>query len=121
AEFTRRLSRFEELGGPAADGAANTAAWVRWQCRMNGPTAAERVEVATQLAHLPDTAKALSSGELSFQHAAVMARTVTEVGADAVKHAEPLCCWRLSRSIPAASAISRSGSGTCSIRRAPSM
>jgi len=88
AEQVRRLRRFEELGGPRRDGATSTTAWLRWRCRMSGPAAAERVEVARQLAHLPDTAAAFGAGEISLQHAAAVARTVTDVGLDAVKHAE---------------------------------
>lgn len=88
AERVRRLRRFEELGGPAKDGATSTTSWLRWKCRMSGPAAAERVEVARQLPQLAGTKAALETGEISFQHAAAVARSVTDVGIDAVKHAE---------------------------------
>ena len=88
AVHARRLRRFDELGGPAQDGALNATAWVRANCRLSGAAAAERVEVARQLPKLEESSVAFRSGQLSYPHAAVLARTVSEVGVDAVKAAE---------------------------------
>ncbi|HKR98702.1 MAG TPA: DUF222 domain-containing protein, partial [Candidatus Dormibacteraeota bacterium] len=89
SEQTRRLRRFEELGGPAQDGALSTTSWMRWKLRMSGPAAAERMEVAKQIPLLAETDQAFRNGDLTFQHAAVVARAVSDVGIDAVMHAEP--------------------------------
>lgn len=89
AEFSRRLARFDRCGGAASAGAVNTAGWLRWRCRLSGPAAAERVEVARQLLGLAATAEAFRRGDIGYQHAAVVARTATDVGVEPVKNAEP--------------------------------
>src|SRR5712671_1924627 len=50
--------------------------------------AMQHSEVARNLASLPQTSRALASGDIGFHHAAVIARSVTEVGADAVVEEE---------------------------------
>ena len=63
-------------------------AWLRSKCKLSGGAAAERVGIARQLEHLPQTEKAFASGQLAYQHVAVMARTAEHVGAAAVHKAE---------------------------------
>src|SRR5438445_4793451 len=82
AEFSRQLSRFDRCGGATSSGAVDTAAWLRWRCRLSGPAAAERVEVARQLLSLAGTAEAFRRGDIGYQHAAVVARTATDVGVE---------------------------------------
>jgi len=63
-------------------------AWLRSKCKLSGGAAAERVGIARQLQHLPQTSKAFATGELGYQHVAVLARTAEHVGAGAVRKAE---------------------------------
>jgi len=63
-------------------------AWLRNTCRLSSPTAAQRVEIARALPSLPDTEQAFRSGDIGYQHAAVIARTATEVGPERIRSAE---------------------------------
>ncbi len=54
--------------------------WVAAQCRMSKTTAADRLCVGEQLGNLPMVAEALSSGELSYQAAAVICHLSDQVG-----------------------------------------
>ena len=85
AEATRR---FEKAGGYRADGALGMVAWLRTHGKLAGGAAAERVETARQLEHLPRTEEALARGEIGFQHAVAMAKTAEHVGAAQVRKAE---------------------------------
>ena len=88
AIFAEGLRRFDKSGEYAADGAIDLVAWLRSRCKLSGSAAAERVGIARQLEHLPQTEKAFASGQLAYQHVAVMARTAEHVGAAAVHKAE---------------------------------
>jgi hypothetical protein len=88
AVFAEGLRRFDKSGEYAAEGALNVVGWLRSRCGFAGSTAAEHVGVARQLEQLPQTRKAFASGELSYQHVAVLARTAEHVGSDAVRKAE---------------------------------
>jgi Domain of unknown function (DUF222) len=88
AVFVAGLRRFDESGEFAADGALGIVAWLRSNCRLSGGAAAERVSISRHLEHLPATQRAFASGDLGFQHVAVMARTAEHVGAAAVQRQE---------------------------------
>src|SRR5439155_826086 len=88
AVFAEGLRRFDQSGEYAADGAIDLVAWLRSRCKLSGNAAAERVGIARQLEHLPQTDKAFASGQLAYQHVAVMARTAEHVGAAVVRKAE---------------------------------
>src|SRR5438094_3929402 len=88
AVFAEGLCRFDQSGEYAADGAIDLVAWLRSKCKLSGGAAAERVGIARQLQHLPQTANAFATGQLAYQHVAVMARTAEHVGAQAVHQAE---------------------------------
>src|SRR5438094_988113 len=88
AVFAEGLRRFDQSGEYAADGAIDLVAWLRSKCKLSGGAAAERVGIARQLQHLPQTSKAFATGELGYQHVAVLARTAEHVGAGAVRKAE---------------------------------
>src|SRR5438093_7255220 len=88
AVFAEGLRRFDQSGEYAADGAIDLVAWLRAKCKLSGGAAAERVGIARQLQHLPQTSKAFATGELGYQHVAVLARTAEHVGAGAVRKAE---------------------------------
>src|SRR5947199_135077 len=88
AVFAEGLCRFEQSGEYAADGAIVLVAWLRSKCKLSGGAGAERVGIARQLQHLPQTSKAFATGELGYQHVAVLARTAEHLGAGAVRKAE---------------------------------
>jgi len=88
AAFAAGVRRFEKSGEYVADGALGIVAWLRSNCKLSGGAAAERVEIARQLEQLPQTQKAFASGEVGYQHVAILARTAEHVGAAAVAKAE---------------------------------
>src|SRR3989454_9822548 len=88
AVFAEGLRRFDKSGEYAADGAIDLVAWLRSKCKLSGGAAAERLGIARQLEHLPRTEKAFATGELGYQHVAVLARTADHVGAAVVRKAE---------------------------------
>lgn len=90
AQFSRRLVRFEEVKGYETAGAANLISWLRWKCRMGTSSAARRLHMARQLIELPETESAWRRGDISTGHAAVIGRTVDELGGDAARTAEPV-------------------------------
>lgn len=55
---------------------------------MSAGAAAERLNIARQLDQLSDTGQAFASGDLGYQHAALIARVASQVGADTVRAAE---------------------------------
>lgn len=59
----------------ALTGMSGTGAWLAKQTRSAGAAAAGQVALATTLGSLPETAAALDAGDLSVEHAAVIAQT----------------------------------------------
>ncbi|MEO8899078.1 MAG: DUF222 domain-containing protein [Candidatus Dormibacter sp.] len=90
AQFSRRLVRFERVKGYESAGAANLLSWLRWNCRMGTSSAARRLHMTRQLIELPETESAWRRGEISTGHAAVIGRTVDELGSDAARTTEPV-------------------------------
>ena len=88
AVFAEGLRRFDQSGEYVADGAIDLVAWLRAKCKLSGGAAAERVGIARQLQHLPQTSQAFATGELGYQHVAVLARTAEHLGAAIVRKAE---------------------------------
>src|SRR5438270_9975483 len=84
ARFTHKLRSFDLAHGCAASGALTTAAWLRAQLHMSANQAAQQLMLARQLDRLPVTAKALAAGEISYQHAAVIASCARKLGAEQV-------------------------------------
>lgn len=80
AEIQRRLSRFDKTEGYAADGSLTAKALLRWNCNLTFGQASDRVEMAREMESLPVTAEALSAGDISYQHAALIARTKQRLG-----------------------------------------
>jgi hypothetical protein len=89
AQFSRWLVPFDRTRGFETEGSNTAASWLRGVCRLSGGAAAERVQVARELAQLPDTRASFDSGEIGYQHAAVIARSAAELGAAAMGAAEP--------------------------------
>src|SRR5438034_6667662 len=88
AIFATGVRRFDKSGEYKADGALSLTAWLRWRCKLSGGAAMERVEIARQLAKLPETAAAFANGDVGYQHVAVLARAAEHVGATAVRKEE---------------------------------
>jgi hypothetical protein len=82
AVFQRRLARFDRDGGPAADGALSTTAWVRSRCRMAGSAAGARVQSARLLTQLDRCRAAFEAGDLSVAHVAVITGCARDVGVE---------------------------------------
>jgi len=89
AQFSRRLVRFDLVRGYERAGAADLISWLRWACRMGTSAAARRLHLARQLTELPDTEAAWRSGAIGTGHAAVIGRTVDEMGDAGAHAAEP--------------------------------
>src|SRR5438445_947218 len=88
AAFANGVRRFDESGEYKADGALSLIAWLKWKCKLSGGAAAERAEIARQMEKLPQTEAAFASGDLGYQHVALIARTAEHVGAAAVRKEE---------------------------------
>jgi hypothetical protein len=88
AVFANGVRRFDQSGEYAADGAVSVIAWLKWKCKLSGGAAAERVEIAHQLEKLPQTEAAFATGDLGYQHVALMAQAAKHVGAAAVRKEE---------------------------------
>ena len=79
-EIQRRVRRLDLSEGYAADGSLTAKAWLRWNCNLTHGQASDRVEVAREMDSLPQTAQALSDGDISYQHASLIARTKRSLG-----------------------------------------
>jgi len=88
-QFSRRLDLFARRRGYATFGFVTVISWLRRACRLSPGAASQYAEVARNLSSLPDTTNAFAAGEIGFHHAAVIAHSVTEVGAEAVVRQEP--------------------------------
>jgi len=83
-QCSRRLDLFARRHGYITLGFVSLIAWLRRACRLLPGAAVQHAEVARNLPSLPDTSAALAAGDIGFHHAAVIAHSVTEVGAEAV-------------------------------------
>jgi Domain of unknown function (DUF222) len=88
AAFASGLRRFDKAGEYKADGALSAVAWVRERCNLSAGAAAERLNVARQLETLPQIARAFASGDVGFQHVALIARAAENVGSAPVQKEE---------------------------------
>jgi hypothetical protein len=88
AVFAGGLRRFDKSGEYKADGAISLIDWLRWKAKLSAGAAMERVTIARQLEQLPQTRQAFASGNVGYQHVALLARTAEKVGAAAVQGEE---------------------------------
>ena len=88
AEALRRLFRFDSGQGYASTLAISAKGWLRWKCNLTYPDASGQVEVARALESLPQTSKAFADGDISYPHAALIARTSEQLGDKMEAHAE---------------------------------
>ena len=82
ARFTHKLRNFDLANACAATGSLSTAAWLRSELHLSHNQAAQQVMLARELDQLPRTAQALAAGEISYQHAAVIASCARKLGGD---------------------------------------
>lgn len=87
-QFSRRLDLFARRKGYVSFGFVSLISWLRRACRLSSGAAFQRAETARNLSSLPGTSTALAAGDIGFHHAAVIAHSVTEVGAEAVARQE---------------------------------
>ncbi|HKT82783.1 MAG TPA: DUF222 domain-containing protein [Solirubrobacterales bacterium] len=80
-DISRRLARFDAERGYLEDGCPDTASWLKIHCRRSTATALEAVSVARRLPELPKVEEAVTSGQIGFQHAAVIAESADKLGA----------------------------------------
>lgn len=78
----RHVAAVHSRGAAAGDGAVSTQAWLRGRLRVAPGAAANLVRVAQHLRDLPETGKALGAGEISLDHAGVIAHLADAVGAE---------------------------------------
>src|SRR6266536_3008463 len=93
--WLRRLARVDARGAAGAElgaQAPSTAGWLRATCRMGAATAGQHVCTARALHRGPlaVTAAALAAGEVSPQHAAVLADATSGLPPRKVAEAEPV-------------------------------
>jgi len=90
AESVRRLHRFDSGGGYESTQALTAKSWLRWKCNFSPAAAAGRVAVARELAELPQATQAFADGDISFAHAAMIARTAEKLGDKMESNAETI-------------------------------
>src|SRR5665213_676037 len=90
AEFTRRLRRFDKGGGYSATPALTAKAWLRWKCNFSPAAAADRVAVSRELERLDLATQAFADGDISYPHAAMIARTAEKLGEKMESNAETI-------------------------------
>ena len=90
AEFTRELRLFDLAHAAEAEGALTSSAWLRSRLKMTGAQAAQQLMVARQLDSLPQTAADYAAGDISYQHAAVIASCARKLGTVVVAEREQI-------------------------------
>jgi hypothetical protein len=78
------VAEYDSSGDWYELGFLSTAAALRERCRMNAGHAAAPVALARKVAARPDLAEAFASGEISREHAQVIADAFTPVRTDAL-------------------------------------
>ena len=107
AEGLRRLRRFDNGEGYTTSGALSARAWLRWQLNLTVTAASKRVAISRRLVALPLTEQALAAGDISYQHASLIAETASQLGDKFVAQAETILVnaarevdpWRLLRTV----------------------
>jgi len=73
--FSQTAAEFAQTNAWEDWGSVSPIQWIRYECKMGGGGAADRVCVGEQLARLPLSSQALADGQIGFAHMAVLART----------------------------------------------
>ncbi len=90
AEFIRRLRRFDDGQGFVGTGTFGAKQWLGYECKLSPSVASDRVAMSRQLPALPQTSEAFADGDISYQHAAMIARTAERLGDKMEVHAETI-------------------------------
>jgi len=80
AQVARRVGGIHTAGAVKDDGAVSTPAWLRTRLRLGGGAASSLVKAGAGLGGLTETRAALALGEISVEHAAVLADALAELG-----------------------------------------
>ncbi len=62
------------------EGSVSAVDWIRFNCRLTGNAAADRIAVGRLAPAIPSSLEAVESGDIGFAHVAVMVRTAAAVG-----------------------------------------
>ena len=89
AEWVFRVGEYDRSGEWAGQGHASAAAAIASRCRMAPAVAGATVRLARRLAHLPETANAFEKGEISRQHAEMIAGPCTRERREMIQGVEP--------------------------------
>src|SRR6187551_2047768 len=89
-EILRLLGALDATGGAEVMGCASTGQFARKFLRMLPGHAGQTVTTARELRDLPATAQALRGGEISADHAVVIAHLRDKMGAEHMATAEPI-------------------------------
>ncbi len=79
--FAQEAAEFAATDEYEREGSVSPIDWIRINCHMTGPAAADRVAVGQLVPQLGLTVVALADGEVGFAHLTVMARTADAIGA----------------------------------------
>lgn len=99
--LARAMVAFERDREYERDGCPNSVAWLKLHGRLSTAMAMEVMAVARQLSRLPEVERAVSAGEIGFQHAAVIAESADKVGAESLLSREVELVEKAGRSDPA--------------------
>lgn len=83
AALAAQLRAFDAHAAARYDGQSSTLAWLHNRLRL-GADAAGLLKVARRLDGLPQLAKAFAAGEITLEHAALIARLADQVGVEAL-------------------------------------
>jgi uncharacterized protein DUF222/HNH endonuclease len=78
--FSREAAEYAATKDYEEQGSVSPIDWIRVNCHMTGPAAADRVAVGQLAPQLEQTVDALADGNVGFAHLVVMARTADAVG-----------------------------------------
>ncbi|MFV1986327.1 MAG: DUF222 domain-containing protein [Gemmatimonadota bacterium] len=77
SRFLEMIAEFDRVSGWERGGHRNCACWLAYRAGFDAGTAREHVRVARALRRLPETAAAMSRGELSFSKVRALTRGAT--------------------------------------------
>src|ERR1700674_5481659 len=79
--LARDAAEFAATDAWDEDGSGSAIDWMRFNCHLTSTAAADLIAVGKNRGRIPESAQAVSSGEIGFAHAKAMARTAAAIGA----------------------------------------
>src|SRR5438132_11820693 len=79
--FAQEAAEFAATNEYEENGAATAIDWIRINCHMTGPQAANYVNAGEHMGQLSQTVVAMAEGEIGFGHLVVMGRTIDALAA----------------------------------------